>query len=341
MALTLPKMALMNAAGVLDETPIHLGLLMDSHSDSVVIKSATILPRYGNEEPRLRVYYSDGSLTSLNSMGLPNLGYENYVGMISEMRSYNPKKHITASISTAPDPCKNSCENPEKHSAVGQYSTLFDAFQETDVDMIQINLSCPNIKGKPPVGNSPETVEEVLSKLNYKKPWSVKVAPYNTDQDMFKEVVDIVLKYKPNAVVTINSVPLCMDVNVATRRKTIRPNDGYGGLGGAPVLNVALGEVNRWYKEVKKRKLDTEIVGCGGITGAESALKHIMAGASHLEIGTWLLAEGPQVFAQLKRDLFSWRNDSGVEDWDAIIGIVERNPEVAEMIKAYETPKKS
>ena len=336
---------IMNAAGVYDETPQQLYMLHASKADAVVIKSATILPRPGNEEPRLKFEIGPSTYrSSINSMGLPNLGIRRYVDeIVPELYNLNPNKPLVASISTAPDPCKEKCEKPDEHSAVGQYRTMIELYKKAPIRNLQINLSCPNIKGKPMVGNSPETVEEVLSLMKgYGRQWGVKVAPYNNDPILFKEIADIVLKHGPDTVVTINSVPLCMDVDIAARRKTIRPNDGYGGLGGTPALPVALAEVNRWYREIEKRELEyTEVVGCGGVTGLDSALKHIMAGASHLEIGTWLLTDGPKIFAELKRDLNQWKDDNGVTDWDDLIGVVERNPDVAEMIRYENESKKS
>jgi len=307
-----------NAAGVLDTTKFELENLARSQANFIVTKSMTIEPRKGNPEPRLKTW----GFSSTNSNGLANLGVDAYCVIIPEIES----KYDTIVV-----PSISTSDNVEL-SVIDQYKLMVSKLEAIGVKRIQFNTSCPNLPGKPMIGNSPETLDDMFKEARPSNiPFSVKVQPYNTDPILFKQVVETMLKYKPAEIVAINSIPLSMFIDTSTMRKTLRPNNGWGGYGGAGILPIATGEVNRWYREIQRRELPTKVIGCGGVYDLDSALQHHMAGAYALEIGTWFLQEGTGVFAQLKRARDAWLADRGYDISD-IIGIAERNPEVSEIV---------
>jgi dihydroorotate dehydrogenase (fumarate) len=120
----------------------------------------------------------------------------------------------------------------------------------------------------------------------------------------------------------MNSEPLTLDIDLATRTKVIRPNEGFGGLGGPAVLPIALAEVHRFYKFFRKHRAKIAVWGVGGITRPEDAIKHFLAGASVVQIGTLFLWEGPTVFEKLWAGIEQWLAENGFSSVEEIIGAV-------------------
>jgi dihydroorotate dehydrogenase (fumarate) len=115
---------------------------------------------------------------------------------------------------------------------------------------------------------------------------------------------------------------LTLDIDLATRTKVIRPNEGFGGLGGPAVLPIALAEVHRFYKFFQKHRAKIAVWGVGGITRPEDAIKHFLAGASVVQIGTLFLWEGPTVFEKLWAGIKQWLVENGFSSVEEIIGAV-------------------
>lgn len=300
-----------NASGPLSVTRDELEALGRSQSGAIVTKSMTHCPREGNPEPRL-VAHLDG-LGSLNSMGLNNLGYREYARLIPLLKAY--KKPVIASISFAP------CEH--KLGLEEQYLEIAQMLAQSGADMLEINLSTPNLTGIP-IANDPENIRRVLAPIRRAVaiPLSVKLPPYNNILPVFEQVARIIMELKVDAVVTMNSEPNALDIDLKTRTKVIKPREGYGGYGGPGILPIALGEVNRFYKFFRKHGSPIEVWGCGGIVRAEDALKHFLAGASVVQVGTALLWKGPSIFAELWWGIEHWLSENGFSSVKEVIGAV-------------------
>lgn len=301
-----------NASGPLSVTYEELERIAQSAAGAVVTKSMTHCPRQGNPEPRLRSYL-DNEIGSLNSMGLPNLGYQEYAKLIPKLKEFG--KPIIASIASAP------CAH--KLPPVEQYREIAIEIERAGADAIELNLSCPNLEDVP-ISMDPQSVRAVLSAAtrDVKIPIGVKLSPYNNVPKLFEEIARTLLDFEIAYVATINSEPLTLDIDLKTRTKVIRPNDGFGGLGGPAVLPIALAEVHRFYKFFQKHKAHIAVWGVGGIIRAEDAIKHFLAGASVVQIGTLFLWEGPQAFEKLWRGIQTWLHENSFLSIEEIVGQV-------------------
>ncbi|MCX8103777.1 MAG: dihydroorotate oxidase [Candidatus Bipolaricaulota bacterium] len=301
-----------NASGPNSVTYEELERIARSAAGAVVTKSMTHCPRQGNPEPRLRAHL-DGEIGSLNSMGLPNLGYHEYAKLIPKLKEFG--KPVVASIASAP------CTH--KLPPVEQYREIAIAIERAGADALELNLSCPNLEDIP-ISMDPQSVRAVLKAVtrDVKVPIGVKLSPYNNVPKLFEEIARTLLDFDIAYVATINSEPLTLDIDLKTRTKVIRPNDGFGGLGGPAVLPIALAEVHRFHKFFQKHRAQIAVWGVGGIMKAEDALKHFLAGASVVQIGTLLLWEGPQAFEKLWAGIQRWLQENNFSSVEEIIGQV-------------------
>lgn len=301
-----------NASGPLSVTYEELERIARSAAGAIVTKSMTHCPRQGNPEPRLRAHL-DGELGSLNSMGLPNLGYQEYAKLIPKLKEFG--KPVIASIASAP--CAHNLPPVE------QYREIAVAIEKAGADALELNLSCPNLEDVP-ISMDPQSVRAVLSAVTraVKIPIGVKLSPYNNVPKLFEEIARTLLDFEIAYVATINSEPLTLDIDLKTRAKVIRPNDGFGGLGGPAVLPIALAEVHRFYRFFQKHRAQIAVWGVGGIIRAEDAIKHFLAGASVVQIGTLFLWEGPQAFERLWAGIQRWLTENGFSSVEELIGQV-------------------
>ncbi len=304
---------LMNASGPASVTYEELQKLAKSAAGAIVTKSMTHCPRVGNPEPRLKVQL-DNELGSLNSMGLNNLGYREYAKLIPKLKVAS--KPLIASISSAP--CEHNLTLEE------QYLEAAEVLERSGADMLEINLSTPNLTGIP-IAMEPENIKRILKPLKktIKIPIGVKLPPYNNTLPLFEEVARILMELEIEVAVTMNSEPNALDIDLKTKTKVIKPRDGYGGLGGPCILPIALSEVHRFYKFFKEHGSTIKIWGCGGIMKAEDAIKHFLAGASAVQIGTALLWHGPKIFERLWEGVKAWLKENGYKSLEEIIGAVK------------------
>ena len=174
-----------NAAGPLCVTLDELHAIGVSHSSAIVTKSMTLLPRDGNPEPR----YCELPFGSINSMGLPNHGYLKYVEYLPQLRVH--QKPLIASVSGL-----SLSDNIE----------IVRALNYADCDLIELNLSCPNIVGKPQIAYDFEQTDEVLSSVMkvVRKPIGVKLPPY-FDFVHYEQMAALLNKYRVRFVSCINS----------------------------------------------------------------------------------------------------------------------------------------
>src|SRR3972149_7512864 len=134
-----------NASGPRDVTYEDLEIIAKSDSAAIVMKSCTIEPRQGNEEPRY-VRLPHGAI---QSMGLPNLGYKEYLKISSELKGF--RKPIIASVA-------GLCAE--------DFPTIVRAFQNSDVHLIEVNLSCPNLEGKSQIAYDFDAVDSLLDRIS-------------------------------------------------------------------------------------------------------------------------------------------------------------------------------
>ena len=271
---------LMNASGVKCMTLEELSNLKNSESGTWITKSCTISPREGNPSPR----YVDLQLGSINSMGLPNLGFEFYLDYaLKEHKSGNDNLFFSVAGLTLED-------NIE----------MLTQIENSDFQgLVELNLSCPNIPGKPQTGYDFDRTDEVLKQVFsfYTKPLGVKLPPY-FDIVHFEMMASILNKYQLRFITCINSIGNALYVE--DESVVIKPKGGFGGIGGAYVKPTALANVRMFHKLLKK---DISIIGCGGVKSGKDVFEHILCGASMVQIGTQLMKDGTKVFSKILTEL--------------------------------------
>lgn len=270
-----------NTSGPADETLVQLEVLAESKSSAITMKSCTLEAREGNPEPR----YANLAYGSINSMGLPNLGYKAYVEF-SKILKNKYKKPIVASISGM------SLEDNIK---------IFKAFNNSPVDIIEFNPGSPNTIGKPIVGYDSQETERLLKGVSKvaKKPFGVKLPPY-FDLNQYDQIAKVIKKYPVKFVTCINSIGNGLAIDPKAERPLIKPKGGFGGIGGRYVKFTALANVRRFY-EIFEDKI--QVIGVGGIYSGTDAFEYILAGASAVQIGTAFLQNGPGIFAKVQKEL--------------------------------------
>lgn len=196
-----------NSSGPRCTTLEELKALGESESSAIMMKSCSPEPREGNPEPR----YREVDLGSINSIGLANHGYKKYIGYAAELKKEFPEKPIVVSIVGF---------SPE------DFINLVTAFQdEPNVDVLEVNLSCPNVVGKPQIAYDFETSDELLAKIFAipgEKPIGLKLPPY-FDPVHTQMMAEVLKKYPISFITCINSVGNTLIIDPESEAPLIAP----------------------------------------------------------------------------------------------------------------------
>ena len=271
---------LMNASGALCVTQAELEALGESDVGAIVTKSMTPLAREGNPLPRY-VAIEGGSI---NSMGLPNLGYPAYAKLIPKLKRF--KKPVIASLAgLKPDDFLEGAK----------------VLNAASPDLVEVNLSCPNIPGKPQIGYDLEETERLLREIQkiFSIPFGVKLPPY-FDPIHHQKIAEVLQQVGVAFVTVINSVGNTLVVDSELEQVVIKPKGGFGGLGGRIIKPVALANVRAFWKIWGDQ---IPIIGTGGVENGTDIFEHVLCGASAVQIGTILVEEGVGVFTRLVREV--------------------------------------
>lgn len=225
---------------------------------AISVKGLTLEPREGNEGRRI----AETPMGMINSVGLQNPGVHYFIeNEIPFLRAYDLK--IIANING---------------NTVEEYVEMAEILSDADVDSIELNISCPNVKnGGLAFGTNPIMVKEVVRKVRAKskKHLIVKLSPNVTD---IKEIARVVEGEGADCISLINTVTgMVIDIH---QRKTVLKR-GSGGLSGPAIKPIAIKLVNDVYQTVK-----IPILGMGGIMTYEDAVEFMLAGATAIAVGT-------------------------------------------------------
>ena len=277
----------------------NLDQLFNGKNGWFVTKSCTEAQRSGNPSPR----YATAPYGSINSMGLPNNGAEFYIQYIeTTQRNEKPVFLSVSGLST------------EENKAI-----LRLAEASPKVLAVELNLSCPNVVGKPQIGYEFEDMKRYLSEASeiYSGTFGIKLPPY-FDMVHFDMAAEIINSFKNISFVTcINSIGNGLLVNIDTEEVFIKPKGGFGGIGGKYVLPTALANVHRFYQLLSKEK---SIVGCGGVVSGEDVFAHILCGASAVQVGTHLYENGISVFKVLLKEFEKIMEKKGYQNIESFRG---------------------
>ncbi|MDQ0222720.1 dihydroorotate oxidase [Streptococcus moroccensis] len=285
------KNVFMNAAGVYCMTREELETVRQSAAGTFVTKTATLESRAGNPEPR----YHDVPLGSINSMGLPNQGLDYYLDYLLELQDTAPEDTFFLSlVGLSPD---------ETHTILKKVEA--SAYQ----GLIELNLSCPNVPGKPQIAYDFETTENLLTEVftYFTKSLGVKLPPY-FDIVHFDQAATIFNKFPLTFVNCVNSIGNGLYIEDET--VAIKPKQGFGGLGGQYIKPTALANVHAFYQRLKP---EIQIIGTGGVLTGRDAFEHILCGASMVQIGTQLQKEGVGIFERVTAELKAIMAEKGYD----------------------------
>ncbi|HAQ0295288.1 TPA: dihydroorotate oxidase [Enterococcus faecium] len=293
---------LMNASGVHCMTTQELDELAHSEAGAFITKSCTINERKGNPEPR----YFDVPLGSINSMGLPNLGFSYYLEYALAYEKVQENQNQPLFFSIAGMSVQENLEMLEKIEKSG-----FNGITE-------LNLSCPNVPGKPQLAYDFEATYETLKEVFsiFSKPLGIKLPPY-FDFAHFDQMADILNQFPLTYVNAINSVGNGLYIDTEQEAVVIKPKEGFGGIGGGYIKPTALANVRAFYTRLKP---EIQIIGTGGIRTGQDAFEHLLCGASMLQIGTELHKEGPEIFSRIIKELTQIMSEKGYTSIDEFKG---------------------
>lgn len=287
---------IMNAAGINCYSREELEQLINSKAGTFVTKTATLNKREGNPFPR----YFKTDLGSINSMGLPNLGFDYYLEYLLELQEKHPKRTFFFSLV--------GLTQEETH-------ILLRKIQDSNYKgLVELNLSCPNVPGKPQIAYDFETTEKLLEEIfsYYTKPLGLKLPPY-FDLIHFDEASKIFNKFPISFINCVNSIG--NGIVIEDEKVVIKPKNGFGGIGGDYIKPTALANVHAFYTRVRK---DIAIIGTGGVKTGKDVFEHILCGASMVQIGTALQEEGIEIFERITNELMEIMSKKGyksIEDF--------------------------
>ena len=262
----------------------------------IITKGTSLKPKSGNKPPRV----CETASGMLNSIGLQNPGVEYFVeNDLPFLRQYD-----TAII-------VNACG-----STIDEYVELCKILNTLDIDGVELNLSCPNVKkGCMAFGNTYDGVKEVTSQVRkvLDKPLIVKLTPNVTN---IAEIAKAVEDAGADGVSLINTL-LGMKIDINKRKPVLANNTG--GLSGPAIKPVAVRMVYQVAQAVK-----IPILGMGGIVNGEDAIEFMLAGASAISIGAGNFIS-PTTSIDTIKQIEEYMKKNNIEDINEIVGKVEMN----------------
>ncbi len=261
---------------------------------AIVLKGTTREPRLGN--PPHRVY--ETPMGMLNAIGLQNPGVDAVVQRILPGLDFDETRFIA-----------NVCG-----STIDDYVEVTRRFDDSPIDAIEINISCPNIKeGGVQFGNYPDMSARVVEACRAvtRKPLITKLSPNQTD---IRENARRCIEAGSDALAVINTV-MGMAIDVKTRRPVI--GNIQGGLSGPAIKPIALLKVHQVYDVARKHGVP--IIGQGGIYTAQDALEFIIAGASAVGVGTSLFYD-PLVCKKINAGISQYLTDARMNSVSDLVG---------------------
>lgn len=294
------KNPLVLASGILGTSPAVMERCALQGAGAITSKSAGTVPRDGHANP-VSLAWQGGVI---NAIGLTNPGCHAEVPILKES-----KKRLNA-IGV---PLFASIFAP----TVEEFGEVARVIAEAEPDLIEINISCPNVASDfgTPFSATAQSAAEVtrMVRTAVDLPISVKLAPnvYNLG-----EIARAVAEEGANAITAINTVPgMLIDAYAAS---PILKNTT-GGLSGPAIKPVALRAV--W--EIAQ-SVDLPIIGTGGIASGIDAAEMIMAGATLVGLGSALVDDGPAVFARINEELKAFMLSQGYENLASMRGLAIR-----------------
>ncbi|SEW34899.1 dihydroorotate dehydrogenase [[Clostridium] fimetarium] len=260
---------------------------------AIVTKGVANIPWAGNPTPRIAETYGG----MLNAIGLQNPGMEVFIERdMPFLQTYKTKIIV------------NVCGKTEE-----DYIDVVERLSDQPVDLLEINISCPNVKeGGIAFGQDPKAIEQITAavKKHAKQPIIMKLSPNVTD---ITEMARAAEAGGADALSLINTIT-GMKIDIDKRQFAVANKTG--GLSGPAIKPIAVRMVYQVANAVK-----LPIIGMGGITTAEDAIEFILAGATAVSVGTANFAN-PYATIEVIEGIQAYMKKYGVDDINDLIGAV-------------------
>lgn len=283
------------ASGTFGHAEAYFNLEEVKRLGAITPKTVTFLPQVGNAPVRI----SETPSGMINAIGIENPGIDEFI------RTKLPSFKKTGV------PLIVSILGHNEEQFVGIIEKLND---QEGIALVELNLSCPNLKHKTLVAQDPQATESLLKKVKAvsKFPISAKLSPNVTD------ISEIALAAEcggADAISMINTFT-AMAIDIKTRRSKI--GNFTGGLSGPAIRPIAVAMVHKVYQAVK-----IPIIGMGGIASANDAIEFIIAGASMVAVGTFNFVN-PRAPVDVLEGIEAYMKEHKIADIKDLIGSVQK-----------------
>jgi dihydroorotate dehydrogenase (NAD+) catalytic subunit len=286
----------MLASGILGYSVETLERVVKAGAGAVVTKSVSAKPREGYANPTV----VQANCGLVNAVGLPNPGITEFAKEIRRAKTALDVPLIVSVFGFS----------AEEYASVARRAVTAGA------DAVELNVSCPHVKETgSEIGQNPKTLSQVIRKVkaSVDKPVLVKLSPNVTSMP---DIADASVRAGADALSVMNTVK-AMVIDAETTMPVLA--NRVGGLSGAAVKPIALRHVYDVYEQV-----NVPIVGCGGIADWRDAVEFLLAGASAVQIGTAIAAEGLKVFNEVTRGICLYVKKKGLRSVSEIVGLSHR-----------------
>ncbi|MGN0249796.1 MAG: dihydroorotate dehydrogenase [Oliverpabstia sp.] len=260
---------------------------------AVVTKGVANVPWPGNPTPRIAETYGG----MINAIGLQNPGIDVFCERdIPFLKKYDTKIIVNVCGKTTED-----------------YCAVVERLAEEDVDMLEINISCPNVKeGGIAFGQDPKAVEAITKevKKRAKQPVIMKLSPNVTD------ITEMARAAEAGGADVLSLINTLTGMKIDIHRRTFAVANKTGGMSGPAVKPVAVRMVYQVANAVK-----VPIIGMGGIATADDAMEFILAGATAVSVGTANFYN-PYAARDVARGIEEYMRKYQVDDINTLIGAV-------------------
>lgn len=264
---------------------------------AICLKGTTLEPRLGNPPHRVTETY----MGMINAIGLQNPGSKIVVDEYLPNLDFTETRFI-ANLSG---------------STVEEYEQVTRIFDDSPIDAMEINISCPNVKeGGVAFGNDPDMSARVVEACRRatNKPLITKLSPNQTD---IAENARRCIEAGTDGLAVINTL-MGMAIDINSRKPIIGNNQG--GLSGPAIKPVALLKVHQVYQVAKQHNVP--IIGQGGITTVEDAIEFMIAGATTVGIGTALFYQ-PLICPKLNKGIVDYLDKHNLNHVSELVGTLE------------------
>lgn len=261
---------------------------------AVVTKGVANIPWLGNATPRIAETYGG----MLNAVGLQNPGIDVFINRdIPFLKKYNTKIVVNVCGKTTED-----------------YLEVVDRLSDQPVDLLEINISCPNVKaGGIAFGQDPKAVEAITKEIkkHAKQPVIMKLSPNVTD------ITETAKAAEAGGADVLSLINTLTGMKIDVDRRTFVLANKTGGLSGPAIKPIAVRMVYQVAHAVK-----IPIIGMGGIMNGEDAIEFILAGASAISVGTANFVD-PYATVKIAEGIEAYMKKHNIEDINELVGWVK------------------